>query len=254
MLPELYRIHAEIETRHWWFEARRRIVYPLVDRMMAGRAGLVVDGGCGTGGSIAPLATRYRCLGLDHCEEAIEMAKQNFPKCMFRVGTVPRSIVDVADQVDLVLLMDVIEHIEDDRGMMGALIAALRPGARILLTVPADMALWSRHDETAMHFRRYDRRMLRAVWEGLPVTELMMSSFNTFLYWPIRAVRTTTRLFGSASGRGNTDFAMPPALINRLLTNLMAAEAGRVVQAMDDPNRGFRFGVSLAAIIERKPS
>lgn len=254
MLPELYRIHAEIESRHWWFEARRRILYPLVDRLMAGRSGLVVDGGCGTGGSIAPLAGKYRCLGLDHCAEAIDMARHNFPACEFRVGIVPDSILDVAAQVDLVMLMDVIEHIEDDHGALARLVEALSAGARILLTVPADMTLWSRHDETAMHFRRYDRAGLRAVWHGLPVRELMMSSFNTHLYWPIRAVRTVTRLLGAAAGRGNTDFALPPAPLNRLLTGLMAAEAGPVAAALDDPAKGFHRGVSLVAILERVPS
>ncbi|MGC4001909.1 MAG: hypothetical protein QM811_01660 [Pirellulales bacterium] len=63
---------------------------------------------------------------------------------------------------DLVMLNDVLEHVRDDFLLLSRVMAELRPGAICLLTVPADMALWSPHDVAFGHYRRYDRAGSRA--------------------------------------------------------------------------------------------
>lgn len=62
---------------------------------------------------------------------------------------------------DLVLLMDVLEHVDDDVGLLSSVVArASSPDARFLLTVPAHQWLWSAHDVFLGHRRRYTLRML----------------------------------------------------------------------------------------------
>lgn len=61
---------------------------------------------------------------------------------------------------DLITALDVMEHIQDDRGALAQLFSMLRPGGYLLLTVPAFMSLWDAHDERNEHFRRYSRRQL----------------------------------------------------------------------------------------------
>jgi hypothetical protein len=56
---------------------------------------------------------------------------------------------------DLLLLLDVLEHVEDDRGFLGKLVDALEPGAATLISVPAWQALYTEHDRRLKHFRRY---------------------------------------------------------------------------------------------------
>ena len=61
-----FLLHADIEQRHWWFVARRRIMRRLVNRVVRpGPDVTVVDVGCGTGANIASLTDAYRCVGID---------------------------------------------------------------------------------------------------------------------------------------------------------------------------------------------
>ncbi|MDP7191485.1 MAG: hypothetical protein QF553_06445 [Alphaproteobacteria bacterium] len=56
MKPEMFAIHADVESRHWWFQARRHILFPLIREAMSRESGdLIVDVGCGTGGTVAAL-------------------------------------------------------------------------------------------------------------------------------------------------------------------------------------------------------
>jgi hypothetical protein len=71
--------------------------------------------------------------------------------------------------VDAVVLLDVVEHVDDDRAFVGDLVAGLDPGAVLIATVPALPSLFSAWDEAMGHHRRYTRRSLRAVVAGLPV-------------------------------------------------------------------------------------
>jgi hypothetical protein len=64
----------------------------------------------------------------------------------------------------------------------------MRAGALVLITVPADMRLWSTHDETLLHYRRYDIGRLRAIREDLPVNVRLLCYFNSRLYLPVRMV------------------------------------------------------------------
>ena len=63
----------------------------------------------------------------------------------FICGTAP-DLGEAAGRADAVLLMDVLEHVPDDAAVLGSIVDALRPGCHVLITVPADMKLWSSHD------------------------------------------------------------------------------------------------------------
>lgn len=56
---------------------------------------------------------------------------------------------------DLVLLMDVLEHVDDDLGLLKAYVDTVPSGSRFLMTVPAFQFLWSGHDDFLEHKRRY---------------------------------------------------------------------------------------------------
>ena len=72
-------------------------------------------------------------------------------------------------QVDAVMLLDVLEHQDDDRQLLGEVVSRLSPGARVAITVPAGQWLWSSWDVALGHVRRYRKQTLEASWQGLPV-------------------------------------------------------------------------------------
>jgi len=254
MQTDQFQLHAEIEERHWWFRGRRAIVRRLLAEVAPPKTGRrIVDVGCGTGANIASLTDAYACHGIDPSAEGIELARKRFPGVRFTCGLAPDAFGPEERDADVMLAMDVMEHVPDDFLFASSLLAALKPGGHLLITVPADESLWSAHDEAFGHYRRYDRQRLARVWRDLPVTTVLISYYMARLLPAVRAIRGLSRLRGRASGVAGTDFTMPPAWVNASLERTFAGEASRLVAAMHDPARAYRGGVSLIAILRREP-
>jgi SAM-dependent methyltransferase len=69
----------------------------------------------------------------------------------------------IAPGADVVVMHDVLEHIQDDRPAVNQLARLVAPNGRLVLSVPALQALFGLHDELLGHFRRYDRKSLADV-------------------------------------------------------------------------------------------
>jgi SAM-dependent methyltransferase len=249
-----FQVHIDFEDRHWWFVGRRKILLDVASAVLPpSKERLVIDVGCGTGANAAAFAGRYRCVGIDISDDAIRAAKSRFPQVEFISGTAPESLGDLAGQADLFVVSDVIEHIKDELGFVSDLVAAMKAGAFLLITVPADPALWTQHDEWFGHFRRYVPETLREVWSGLPLSEVGLAPFNSRLYGAIKAIRFMNRRLGRTSGAAGSDFAMPVRPLNNLLTFVMAGESRRLVEGLT--SRQFHEigkGVSLMAVLRRE--
>jgi SAM-dependent methyltransferase len=249
-----FQVHVAVEDRHWWFVGRRKIILDVAAAVVPpSKQHLVIDVGCGTGANAAALGRRYRCVGIDVSDEAIRAARSRFPDMEFICGAAPEALGALAGDADLWLLSDVIEHIPDDLGFVAALVEAMKPGAFLMLTVPADPALWTKHDESFGHFRRYLPATLRDVWAGLPVREVGLAAFNSRLFGVIKAVRFLNRKLGRTSGAAGTDFAMPARPVNDVLTRVLAGESRRLVAGLKSGElHGPSSGVSLLAVLRRE--
>jgi hypothetical protein len=198
------------------------------------------------------LAGDYDAVGIDTSAEAIGRARERFPDFRFLVGRAPEDLGEIAGRARLFLLMDVLEHVADDFAMLSELLAAMTPGAHLLLTVPANESLWSEHDESFGHFRRYDRERLTRTWEGLAVTPLLVSYFNTRLLPLVRLVRAVNRIRGRAAGRAGTDFWLPHPAANATLRATFAGESHRLLRTLEGRAHGYGAGASLVALLRRE--
>ena len=253
MLDAQYELHADIEDRHWWFVGRRAIVRRLLTRLVPpGPEVQLLDVGCGTGANIAAFAGSYRCIGTDASPRAVELARARYAGVDYTCEPDARALADQVRAASGVLLMDVLEHVEDDFAMLSQLLASLRPGAHLLITVPADPSLWTEHDESFGHWRRYDVERLRATWRDLPVDERLMSPYNARLYPIIKTVRAVSKLRKRASGAAGTDFNMPAPFVNQWLERLFAGEVSALEKHIDRGTAPYRRGASLVAILRRR--
>jgi SAM-dependent methyltransferase len=272
MQSPLYKLHAEIEQRHWWFVGRRRLMFRLVESIVPpSQETLVVDVGCGTGANLAALAERYQCLGIDASAEAVALARQRHPNVRFLHGLAPDALGEIAPQARLFLLMDVLEHVPDDFEFFSRMLAAAPPGAFFFITVPADEKLWSEHDASFGHYRRYNKDRLERLWQDLPVETLAVSYFNRRLLPIIRFIRAINNLRGKTCGQAGTDFWIPRAPLNLLLSKIFEGEHRRlrknlkICETVPSYSRqkrnsspqtknhrgGYRSGVSLVAVLRR---
>ncbi|NIP85221.1 MAG: methyltransferase domain-containing protein, partial [Planctomycetales bacterium] len=244
---------------HWWFVARRQIICSLIRQLVPphrnpARQATIIDVGCGTGANLAALASDYHAVGIDTSAEAIRMAAERFLGVDFRAGYAPEDLGDCFGEAQLVMVNDVLEHVPDDFRLLTSLLAAMRRGAYCLITVPADVRLWSVHDETFGHYRRYDLPRLSRLWRDLPVETVVCSHFNARLYPLIRGLRTWHRWRGKSAGRAGTDFQMPSRPVNWLLQQIFAGERQSLGRLLEDPScRTYPRGVSLLAVLRRGP-
>lgn len=132
-----------------------------------------------------------------------------------------RSLETVPAGADLALLMDVLEHVDDDHALLAETVTRVRPGGRVLITVPAFQWLWSGHDEFLDHRRRYTLSQVEALAARAGLTVDRGHYFFGALF-PVAAVqRLVSRVAGSESGSQLRDHSR---FVHRLLERVCAAE------------------------------
>ena len=242
----LYDELARVEHTHWWFRARRRIVWSLVDRYADRKTGgrrKVCELGCGTGGNLIGKAEHYDVVGVECSDHALQHARRVLGNRV-QYGRLPDEVNLPRTSYDVVLLTDVLEHIEDDATSARTALDLLRPGGIVVATVPAYQWLYSPRDALHHHFRRYGKQQFAKLWHSGEAETLVLSHYNTLLFAPAAAVRVASKFIGSSNQTG--DLKVPPRLINSALSTVMAAESsllGRVTMP---------FGLSLVAVVQKR--
>jgi SAM-dependent methyltransferase len=190
MKTEAYRLMEDLEQTHWWYQARREIICSVVARFFSS-PGQLLDYGCGTGATAARLgAMGYRVIGA-------EINPDMLAGCRNRgLATIDLGKEPVPDKsADCVLACDVLEHAEDDVGLLKTLRTTLRPGGLLIGTVPAYEFLWSGEDYVSNHCRRYTRSRLRKALRAADYDIFWSSYFNTLLFPLAFSVILAKRLF-----------------------------------------------------------
>lgn len=204
---------------HWYYRAK----LSALQRAMAGVAcGHVLDVGAGSGFFSRALlqsgrAGKATCVDPGYPTESDEMVGGRLLE--FRKG-----LPDTRPQVDLVLMMDVLEHVEDDGGLLREYVARVPAGARFIVTVPAFQWLWSGHDVFLEHHRRYTlphlERVLREA--GLRI------EFGSYLYGAVlpaaAAMRLLRRLRGERADEAKSDMRVFGPVLNTLFWAACRAE------------------------------
>lgn len=227
------------EGDHWWFVARRAILDTLIRNRIAPPAGArILEAGCGTGGNLRMLARHGAVDALEYDAQARDLARaQGIGR--IEPGMLPDRIGFDGAHYDLIAILDVLEHVDEDRASLAALRARLAPGGRILLTVPAVPWLWSDHDVLHHHKRRYTLAGLRDVAGSAGLKVESIGYFNSLLFPLAVATRTAHRLLRRTAPLD----ARPAGPVNRLLQRIFGWERhllGRV---------RFPIGLSLYAIL-----
>ena len=237
MDEHLYRAFAALEDTHWWFVARRRLIGQLIARWVA-TGSSIVDVGCGTGGFLADLKTAYHVRGIDPSPLALDACRARGLVEMFEGNATDASTWGPLP-VDAVTLLDVIEHLDDDEAALRAACAAVRPAGHVIVTVPAYQWLWSEHDVSNQHRRRYTARRLRNAHQRAGLRPLQIGYFNSLLF-PLAVVQRGVAKLGG----GGNPLRPPTKLINQLLERVFESEAAIVTRT----NRGFPFGLSVYCV------
>jgi SAM-dependent methyltransferase len=238
----VYQQMAELDHRHWWYRARRRILAELIRREARPPANAqILEIGCGTGHNLAMLSGFGHIDGLELDDEARALSEKRLGR---KVMSSPLpELAEVSNRhYDLIGAFDVIEHIENDRAALASIATKLKPGGKFVMAVPAHQRMWSAHDVVNHHKRRYSKRSLKALIEGSPLQLDKIGYFNSLLFPLALAERAASKLRGKASA----GVALPPAPLNAALEKVFGLER-HLVGRLPLP-----IGLSLFAVASAK--
>jgi SAM-dependent methyltransferase len=223
----VYERMAAHDTTHWWYRARRDILSDYLARYGAlPKDARILEIGCGTGHNLPMLASFGEVDAIEIDETAGAFAAERLGK---PIGTSPLPELAGVEkgQYDLVAVLDVVEHVEDDVAALRAIADRLKPGGKILITVPAHQWMWSAHDVVNHHKRRYSRATLAAALEKAGLRAHKLRWFNSLLF----PAAVAARMVGRLTGKDDSDDSPPPGPLNAIFERVFRLErhlVGRV--------------------------
>ncbi|WP_166041944.1 class I SAM-dependent methyltransferase [Sphingosinicella sp. YJ22] len=235
----VYDRMAELDTRHWWYRARREVLAALITRKIKlPKDARILEIGCGTGHNLAMLGQFGEVDAIELDDAAREVASARLGRAVLGARLPELEGVPEASY-DMVALLDVLEHVEEDRAALASIARRLKPGGAILITVPAFQWMWSAHDVVNHHQRRYSKRTLNAAIADAGLKADFVGYFNSILF-PLAAA---ARLAGRLTGKEESDDKLPPAPVNAVFEALFGLERHAIARLPFTP------GVSIAAVV-----
>lgn len=240
MQTEEYERMYRLEDSYWWFVGRHNLVLGFVRRAYDARKDLtILDLGCGTGAMSQKLKPWGTVISADYSPLALAFSRKRNLSMLCASDAMRLPFRD--NSFDLVVAMDILEHLKDDSAALCEVHRVLKPGGRIIATVPAYQSLWSGHDVALMHFRRYVAREVKERFSAARLQTQKISYAMTFLYPAAWVVR---RVFNRRSDP-RASLVNVPRWVNGILVRVLSAEnavVGRVA---------LPFGLSVFCMARR---
>jgi SAM-dependent methyltransferase len=224
-----YRQFLELERGHWWFRGRRHVYLGLLEHELRGeRPARALDLGAGMGGFLDGLGRL--CERVVHTDISLESLSNCRRRGHTRGALASGYALPFQDEsFELVCMFDAIEHIPDDAAVMREALRVLKPGGRVLISVPAYPLLYANNDRVAQHERRYTRASLRALFASAGFELERNSHANVFLVPlilpAVLGVKLVERALRLKADPRHTNLSWPmPAPVHGLLYRAFAAE------------------------------
>lgn len=207
---------ATLEAKHWWYSARRAMLRRATQGLPAGKA---LDVGAGAGGNTAVLQDGgWSATAVELSPTGAAIARQ---RGMAVIRADATALPFPRDTFDLVVSMDLWEHVEADHLAAAEAFRVLKPGGALYLAVPSDMHLWSDHDVAVGHVRRYARDDLIELVHGAGFVITKIDSWNVLLR---PAVRWRRRSSDTGTGESSSDLMPVPWPLNAALRLVVELE------------------------------
>lgn len=234
MKKEAFNLLLNMENS-WWYKSRRLVVDKILSSKIKISNKNILDFGSGYGGMFG-LLNKYGEV------DAYEVEKECLDYCLNRgyrdVFSDINRVYSQEKHYSLIGMFDVLEHIENDRDTLIYMNRILDDKGSIILTVPAFMFLWSKHDEDHKHFRRYEKKEILKLFNECGFEVCYISYWNTFLFIPALILRLLG--FSGSSSLGGDGF------INNIFYLLVRVEA-YIMKYISLP-----FGLSLVVLAKKK--
>lgn len=242
-----YKTMYNLEKDYWWFVGKQKIVNLFLMQYFRRKiktASPILDIGCGTGKTLNTLNKFGKGFGIEISKEALIFLKYNKTPRIIQTD-VNGNLPIKNNTFSAVTCLDVLEHVENDDELIAEILRVCKYNGHILITVPAFNLLWSRHDVSLHHKRRYRIDQLIEMFSNYDVEIVKSSYFNFLLFVPILLFRKLSPLFYK-NPKTNSDLNfMLPKWVNETLKTIYLFEIFLLKKLR------YPFGVSLMIIIKK---
>jgi SAM-dependent methyltransferase len=225
-MDNLLRATARAERDHFWFHGFRAFVEPLVRQAARGGRIRILDCGCGTGANLDWLDTFGPAFGFDLTGVGLELGRRAGRERLVRASVTAVPFRTAA--FDLVTSFDVLYALDrrEEQLAVAEMFRLLKPGGHAVINVAALDVLRGDHSVLGHERRRYTRRMLRSSLTAAGFSIERLTYTNAVLFLPLVIARTFQRWRGlKAEDDAHHEIAVPPAPLNRLLTQVLLLES-----------------------------
>jgi SAM-dependent methyltransferase len=241
MNKEYVKEYVALETAHWWFKVRQKIILQILQKFIPQEKTKrlkILNVGIAGGASSNWLSQLGDVVSVENEPAFLEyLHSQNFPVTNASITSLP-----FKDNIfDLVCAFDVIEHVEGHQLAIAELWRVCKLDGSLCITVPAFQSLWSNHDVVNGHQRRYTKNELQNLIGSNKI--IYSTYFNTILFVPIFLFRKAMALFNNKPKKEESDFSYSK-------TNSLAGYVFGIEPLLLRFIK-FPFGVSLIALAKK---
>ena len=234
---------------HWWYKARRELLSGQIERLPRGLKNLkILDLASACGDNFSACSGYGEAYGIYISLQSVRYCKEKNIKTIVQGDA--QTLPFKSGSYDIVLALDVFEHLKDDVACLKEITRVLKKGGRLIFNTPACKSLYSYHDRAFEHVRRYGAGELRKKAALAELKIVFMTHWSFFIFPAIYVVRK----FFSRSGKNGekilSDFyrEINPAL-EKFLSILLKIETISIKK-----NITFPFGVSLFGVAQKNLS
>lgn len=234
---------------HFWETARLKFIKKLIASIIP-QPKSVIDIGCGDCFVLQSLSREFSetaFVGIDPAltDEIAEQIIKRFGD-YHNVAISEKLEEQHVSNADLILMLDVLEHIEDDEQFLRNLRKMMPAGSKMIITVPAFQKLFTDHDRCLKHFRRYSRKRLKNILEQAGFT-IHHSGYIFSLLLPFRIFQKLFRLKSSPQNNLRT----PNKFVNRIASALLYTDA--IISFAMSRGKIYLPGLSSFAVVSAIP-
>ena len=240
-IVEREQLNQNQTENHWYYESKYALLKKhILSLELENDSFTTADVGSGIGLFLHKLerdglASPKRSLGIDPAYKAAAMA--------FRSSIPIQPAFPQQISYDIILMMDVLEHVEDDLALLRDVIPRIKTGGYVLITVPALPFLWSSHDVFLGHYRRYTLNSLKKLILNSDKLEILKTHYY---FASILPAAIPVRLLNFQNIHNNSsDMKLQPSILNFMLKMICNAELG-----ISHLNQ--LFGLTAVALCKKK--
>lgn len=239
-----YARMAEYEQTYWWHLGRLKIIETYLKKAhKKPENAKILNVGCGTGGTLPTLEKFGEVDNVDISDEALKFMKERgYSNRLFKVEDIKLPFQDKT--YDIVGAFDVLEHIKDQVGALKEWHRVLKDDGAIVLTVPAYQWLWTSHDDSLYHERRYTTKRLEQAAKEAGLRAQKRSYAVVFSLPLVVGFRFLNKALGRKMD-AETSYVNVPGSVNKLFTNILSGEAKL------HSKLNFPAGTSVVAILRK---